>query len=211
VTPALSIFKRARRPLNLLAGAIFLALTLVFGSIYGRDALKSSLAQSRVQLGAQELNLTTKQEDLRIIQLHVDQFRAFRSQGLVGRADREGWVEQLVASREQLKLPDTLSYILKPPQTLTEPGTPEPAAVAPAAGAPAGTGPDAPTTHDLDFELSGIHEQELLDLLGDYRAKVHGRFRVQSCRLGSPQQTGLLAQCTLRFFNLPEAVKLPAP
>ncbi|KAF0161922.1 MAG: hypothetical protein FD157_4069 [Rhodocyclaceae bacterium] len=200
MTPALSIFKRARRPLNLLAGAIFLSLTLVFGSIYGRDTLKKGLAQSRVQLGAQQPNLTAKQQELRNIQAHIGQFRAFRTQGLVGSADREGWVEQLVVSREQLKLADTLSYTLKPPQAMTDAATPDPAVVA---------SPDAPTVHDLDFELKGVHELELLNLLQDYQARVHGRFRLQSCRFSEPTQAGLFAQCTLRFFNLREAAKPP--
>jgi hypothetical protein len=202
MTPVLSIFKRARRPLNWLGGAIFLSLTLVFGSIYGRDALKKNLAQSRAQLSAQQPNLKAKQEDLRNIQAHIEQFRAFRAQGLVGRADREGWVEHLVASREQLKLPDTLSYILKPPQMMTDGATPDPVAAAAA-------NPNAPTMHDLDFELKGIHELELLALLNDYRTTVHGRFRVQACKFSEATQTGLFAQCTLRFFNLPEAVKPP--
>ena len=204
MTPALSIFKRAHRPLNVLAVAILLALTLVFGSIYGRDTLKKSLAQSRSQLDAQRPNLTAKQQDLINIRAHIEQFHAFRTQGLVGSADREAWVEQLVKSREQLNLPDTLSYTLKPPRALTDAATPDldPAA-APAAN------PDAPATHDLDFHLKGIHEMELLDLLQDYRTKVRGRFRVQSCRLGEATQDGLFAQCTLRFFTLPEAAKLP--
>lgn len=203
MTPVLSIFKRARRPLNWLGGAIFLSLTLVFGSIYGRDALKKNLAQSRAQLSAQQPNLKAKQLDLRNIQAHIEQFRAFRAQGLVGSADREGWVEQLVASREQVKLPDTLSYILKPPQAMTDAATPDPVAAAAA-------NPNAPTTHDLDFEVKGIHEVELLTLLNDYRTRVHGRFRVQACRFSEATETGLFARCTLRFFNLPEAVKPPS-
>lgn len=202
MNPLLLLFKRARRPINVLAVTIFLALTLVFGSIYGRDSLRKSLAQSRIQLSAQQPNLTAKQQDLRNVQAHIAQFRAFRAQGLVGRADREGWVEQLVLSREQLKLPDTLAYVLKPPQALADDATSDPAA-APASGA------DVPAAHDLDFELKGIHEQELLGFLQDYRARVHGRFRVQSCRFSEPVENGLSAQCTLRFFTLPEAAKPP--
>lgn len=198
--PALSIFKRARRPLNVLGAAIFLSLTVVFGSIYGRDTLRKNLVQSRIQLGALQPNLTAKQQDFLYIRAHIEQFRTFRAQGLVGRADREGWVEQLVASREQLKSADTFSYILKPPQAMTDVVTPDSAAV---------VNPDATATHDLDFELKGVHEVELLDLLQDYQTRVHGRFRVQSCRFSEPAQTGLLAQCTLRFFNLPEAAKPP--
>lgn len=203
MTPGLAIFQRTRRPLNVLAGAIFLSLTLVLGSIYVRDTLQKSLAQSHNRLGAQQPILAGKQLDLSNIQAHIKQFRALREQGLVGSADREGWVEQLVASREQLKLTDTLSYTLKPPQAITDSASPDPAAVVPSEA-----NPDATATHDLDFELTGIHELELLDLLDDYRTRVHGRFRVQFCHLGSAQ-TGLLVQCTLRFFTLPEAAKPP--
>ncbi|MDK9703701.1 MAG: hypothetical protein OEL20_11230 [Sulfuritalea sp.] len=209
MTSVLSVFKRARRPLNLLAGAIFLSLTLVFGSIYGRDALKNSVTQSRVRLATLQPDLTAKQQDLIMIQTHIGPFRAFREQGLVGRADREGWVEQLVASREQLGLPDNLSYLLKQPQAITEPGVGTPAPADPAAMAQGGAAPDVPATHDLDFELTGIHELQLLDFLDHYRTKVHGRFRVQACHLADPRQTGLWAQCTLRFFSLPETVKAP--
>lgn len=202
MTPDRSIFQRTRRPLNVLAGAIFLALTLVSGSIYVRDNLKESLLESQNQLGVQRPNLAAKQQDLRNIQMHIEQFRTLKAQGLVGIADREGWVEQLAASREQLKLADTLSYTLKPAQAMTDVAAPDPAA-------PVAANPDAPAVHDLDFELGGIHEQELLDLLRDYRTRVHGRFRVQSCQLGGSTPTGILAKCTLRFFTLPEAAKPP--
>ncbi|MCF8152030.1 MAG: hypothetical protein K9J80_14895 [Sulfuritalea sp.] len=196
--PGPSIFQRTRRPINLLAGAIFLSLTLVYGSAYVRDMLKTSLTQSRNQMDAHQQDLTQKQLDLSNIKTHIAQFGVLREQGLVGTADREGWVEQLGVNREQLHLADTLSYLLKPPQAVADAATLEPEAMT--SDEPNSA---AATQHDLDFELRGITEPELLNLLRSYRAQVNGRFRVQSCRLSSPSKLGLTAQCTLRFFNLP--------
>jgi hypothetical protein len=204
MTPHRAIFQRSRRQLNLLAVGIFVSLTLVFGSIYVRDTLKKSVASNQAQLAAQQSILASKQMDLQAVQTHIAQFRALKQQGLVGIADREGWVEQLAASRAQLMAGETLAYTLKPPQSLEESTPDQPAPVV--AVDPAGIS-GVPTRHDLDFELGGVHEAELLALLQVYKTKVHGSFRVQSCRLGNPASTGLLAQCTLRFFNLPEAVR----
>lgn len=204
MTPYRTIFQRSRRPLNILASAIFLSLTLVFGSIYVRDTLKKNIAQSQTQLAGQQSMLAAKQLDLQAVQTHIAKFRTLKQQGLVGVADREGWVEQLVASRTQLMAGETLAYTLKPPQALTEstPDQPVPAAAVDSTGTNG-----AATMHDLDFEIGGVHEAELLALLQVYKIKVRGSFRVQSCRLGNPTSRGLLAQCTLRFFNLPEAAR----
>jgi hypothetical protein len=147
--------------------------------------------------------LETKRQDLANIRQHIEQFRLLKQQGLVGRADREGWVEQLVASREQLGVGSSISYNLKPPQPMADSMVPDASAGVQAA-APIALAADAPGSHDLDFELVGIHEGELITFLNHYQAKVQGSFRVQSCRLGRPTATGLVASCTLRFFNLPE-------
>ena len=199
--PGPSIFRRTRRPLNLLAGGIFLALTLVYGSAYLRDRLKIKLDQNRNQAAAQQQILSQKQLDLTTVKTHIQHFKELKRQGLVGPADREGWVEQLAASREKLKLTDTLSYTLKPPKAITNSTSPDPGA---AEATP--PSPDVAAQHDLDFELRGITEPELLNLIQSYKSQVHGSFRVQACRLTSPSQDGLSAQCTLRFFNLPVAV-----
>ncbi|MDD5030535.1 MAG: hypothetical protein PHH58_13730, partial [Rhodoferax sp.] len=139
--------------------------------------------------------LVMKQDDLMNLQTKTSRFNQLRQQGLIGDADREGWVEQLAASKQRLGLAALgLSYTLKTPQ-----------AVAVAA-------PDAPTptdaglqTHDLEFELNNSHEEDLLTFLNDYRTHVKGFFRVEACSLGSPTDTGLKARCTLRFFSVPDS------
>jgi hypothetical protein len=206
MSPEREIFQRSRRRLNILGASIFVALTLVFGSIYSRDSLIRGLATSQGLLGARTATLNLKQSDLSSMRTYIARYRELTQQGVVGAAERESWVEQLVATRNELGIAEMLSYVLKPPRSVAEQGQGDVAAAALAAE------PDAPGAgsalyHDLDFEIRGSHEGELLALLNEYRGKVKGRFRVQSCRLGSPGSNGLSAQCTLRFFIQPEPKK----
>lgn len=195
----LPVFKLARKSLLVLAGILIFSLSLYFGSDHIRKLLTANLGNKQAQLAAEQENLTQKQKDLDNIQSHIEQFRKLQQKGLIGAARREDWVEQLIASRKQLGLPDTLAYTLKQPIPLRDGATAEDTA---ATTTPAS--PDAALAHNLEFELRNIHEEELLALLKTYESKVLGRFRVQSCRIAEPSAAGLFAQCTLRFFTLPQ-------
>ncbi len=206
MSPERVLFDRSRGPLNLLGAAIFLTLTLVFGSIYLRDSLQSRVLQSQSTVAAQRATLETKRQDLQNVMANIDQFRMLKKQGLIGRADREGWVEQLVVSRERLGIGTAVTYNLKPAQAIPDSTLADPnASTSTTSAAP--LEPGAPQSHDLDFELTGVHEGELIAFLDSFRDQVRGRFRVQACRLGKPTHEGLVAACTLRFFNLPDQEK----
>ncbi len=206
MSPERMLFERSRGPLNMLGAAIFLALTLVFGSIYLRDSLKARVLQNQGTLAAQRTALETKRQDLQNVMAHIEQFRTLKKQGLIGRADREGWVEQLVISRERLGIGSALVYNLKPAQAILDSTVADPNASSTAALA-VPLDPGVPQSHDLDFELTGVHEGELIAFLDNYRDQVRGRFRVQSSRLGKPASVGLTVACTLRFLNLPDQEK----
>ncbi|MGE5385605.1 MAG: hypothetical protein ACM3SV_06945 [Betaproteobacteria bacterium] len=199
------ILQLARPQLLILAGVASFSLIAYFGSRHVLDQLGQSLAQAQNQASAQQAALAEKEQNLADIRANLGKFRTLEQQGLVGPPDREDWVEQLLAVRKQLGLPETLTYTLKPPVPLG-------AAPAAAAGAPEATpaGSDTPLTHDLELEIRDVHEEELLALLENYRAKVHGRFRLQSCRLTEPGPSGLTARCVLRFFTLPQGAPKPA-
>jgi hypothetical protein len=196
VNPWKSIALQARRQLLWFGIAFTLVILLVIASHYFRNSLQRGVDQDEGLLVAQTANLAAKQTDLDNIQTHIQEFRSLKERGLVGNGDREGWVEQLVATRTTLRLPDSLTYTLNPDRSISD-NTKE-AAVDP----PAAT--NTARAHDLDFEFKEIHENELLKLLQQYQSKVHGRFRIQSCALTSPGPQGLFIKCTLRFFTLPE-------
>lgn len=202
-----TIFSLARRCLIVLVGALSAGLALYFGSLFLRDKMQAELSQLQQTESASQANLAEKQTDLNNLQSNINRFTVLRQQGLVGNADRAGWIEQLLASHQRSGLPNTLAYTLQAPKPLAQQGDPaDPAAAAadPASGAPTG-----PQFYDLDMQLSNIHEDELLALLRDYQAQVKGRFRVNACTLSGRTETGLSAHCTLRFFTLPDGQPTP--
>lgn len=201
----LPVFRRARASLVILGTVLALCLLLFFGSAQLRTHLTNDLSQKQAQTSAEQERLNEKQKDFDNIRSNIEQFRQLQQRGMIGTARREDWVEQLVATRKELGLPDTLAYTLKQPAPVSTNTTPEP----PAASEAPPTASDAPLAHNLEFELRNIHEEELLALLKTYQGKANGRFRVQSCRLTEPSASGLQAQCTLRFFTLPQKAAAP--
>lgn len=205
-----TILLLARRSLVVLAVAVAMGLALLLGSRFFKDRMRDELAQAQQAEGANQASLAQKQTDLANLQAEISRFAVLRQQGLVGKAERETWAEQLVASRQRSGLPDTLSYTLHAPKPIAAQAGPSTGAeAAPVADAPGMAAPSGPQYHDLDLELNNIHEEELLALLQDYQAQVKGRFRVNACTLSARTETGLSARCTLRFFTLPDSLPNP--
>ena len=208
----LQIIFLARRCLMVLAAALLIGLALYLGSSFFRDRGQARLTQAQQTESANQASLVEKKSDLSNMQAEISRFNRLRQQGMVGTPDREGWVEQLLASRQRIGLPDTLVYTLQAPKALALQAID--AAGNAATPASTETGTDAlagPVFHDLDFAMTSIHEEELLALLRDYQARVKGRWRVNSCLLSDRTEAGLTARCTLRFFTLPDVAPSPNP
>lgn len=201
------ILALARRSLILLTVTVLLGVAFYGGTAWLKERSRLQFSQLQQQVSASQANLASLQGDLANLQADVGRFAALREQGVVGRADRAAWVEQLLASRARTGLPDTLSYTLQPPLPVSLQGN-----LANDGGAAPSVPEAAPgdaaqaVFHDLEVALTNIHEQELLAFLEDYRGHVKGRFRVNTCVLSGRTENGLVARCTLRFFTLPDDV-----
>jgi len=205
------ILALARRSLVLLAITLLLGVALYGGTAWFRERSRTQLSQVQEQVSASQANLSNLQGDLANLQADVGRFAALREQGVVGRADRAAWVEQLLASRARVGLPDTLSYTLQAPVPVSSQGdSAGDAGATPAAPQAAPGDATQAVFHDLEVALTSIHEQELLAFLEDYRGHVKGRFRVNACVLSARTEAGLAARCTLRFFTLPDDVPAAA-
>ncbi len=205
--PWRTILRRARLSLIILAGAIVFSLTLVFGSEYIHNSMREGLMQQHAQTSAQQAALAEKNQDLDYIKTHIGQFRLLREQGLLSTPDRENWAEQLLAARQHLRLPDTLTYALPPAASLTSAAT----TTEPATATDGMNSSDGVMIHDLEISMRDIQEEELLALLQEFQTRIKDHFRVQFCRLSAPIETGLSAQCQLRFFTLPAPVVASPP
>jgi hypothetical protein len=184
----------ARRSLIGLALVVVSCAGLLFGISHLADKSRDGLAQMQSATQEQQLQLSTKQDDLRDQRNNIRRFDALRAQGLVGVPNRALWVEQFEASYQRLGLLERPIYQLH---------AAKPLALLNAQAAPVEAGAIEPLAHDLQFELRNAHEADVLGLIADYRDRVGGRFRVNSCKLQDPKAEGLLAQCVLRFVSVP--------
>jgi hypothetical protein len=100
------ILSLARRCLTVLAAALLIALALYLGSSYFRERGLARLTQAQQTESANQAGLAGKQSDLANMQAEISRFNRLRQQGMVGTPDREGWVEQLLSSRQRTGLPD---------------------------------------------------------------------------------------------------------
>lgn len=207
----LQILSLARRCLTVLAAALLIGLALYLGSSYFKGRGQTQLTQAQQAESANQASLAEMQSDLANMQAEISRFKRLRQQGMVGTPEREGWVEQLLASRQRTGLLDTLVYTLQAPRPLTLQAMDAAGSEAAPAATESVADAMAPVFHDLDFAMTNIHEEELLAVLRDYQAKVKGRFRVNACVLSDRTETGLTARCTLRFFTMPDVAPSPSP
>ena len=191
----------ARTSLIVLAMVVVLSLAGVFGMRYAQDKVYAALLQLQAVLQEQQGQLDNRKIDLANMESLINRYQSLRAQGLIGDPDRALLVEQLQSSRVKLALPSSFSVELQAAKAL---GGVELAAVEEGA-------PPQPLEHDLEFELHGVHEQEVLALVQDFRTQVRGRFRVQNCKWHEPKETGLSARCKLRFVSIPAMTTPLAP
>ncbi len=195
------ILRAAKRSLVALAVVGVVSAVAVLGLQWWSDSLKSEVTQQQMAVQSQRAQLSSKQEDLRNVRSHIKRFEALRAQGLVGTPDRPMWVEELQASHARMGLRSALVYQLQVPKTVVDinAGT---LATPSGASLPDGT-TNEPLFHDLQLEVRETHEDELLQLIQDYRQHVVGRFRVNACTFMEANENGLKAQCVLRFVTVP--------
>lgn len=196
------IMQDARRALIILGVSLALAGILFFGSDYARQSTAQTRHQIDAEFAAEEQIRAQKERDLSDIDKNLPEFRQLISNGLIGNAEREVWIEQLTATHHQLGQPNTLNYILQAPRPYQAGNEANPPPENAATSLPAAS--SGIQTHDLLIELSAVHEGDVFNLIEHYRRQVKGLFRVQECEFSQPGETGLSARCVLRFFTYNE-------
>ncbi|MBC7916795.1 MAG: hypothetical protein H7Y28_03200 [Rhodoferax sp.] len=199
-----AVLQKARRSLIMLAVVVVLCGASVYGLGLLATNLQQHLASQQSSLQEQQALLERYQNDLSNVRTHIKAYEKLREQGLVGEADRAQWVEQLQASHMRLGLPGSISVQLQAAKPLANTDAPADPPADPASAI-------VPMSHDLQFEIREVHEGELLALLQDFRANVRARFRVESCQLRDPTDSGLTATCTLRFVTIPATIAAQSP
>ena len=196
------VVRHARTSLIVLATLLSLGLILALSSHTLEERARSDLAASAAELNSLQTRRSEVRADLRYMQSHLEHFKRLTQVGLIGTPEREAWVEQLTLSAKNAGFSDSLRYTLHAPKPLSPSAT--------AVTLASSSDRHGPKFHDLEFNLSGVHEEELLGLLQDFGRHTRGRFRVNACQLMDPTPAGLKLKCVLRFFTLAQDDAAPA-
>jgi hypothetical protein len=188
------VLKPAKLALILFALSMAIALAAVEGLARYRTQKEHAIIQTEQQLAATRENIKALTYNLATINNLAQKYQQISQLGFIGEPDRDGWVQRLETFYRDTHLPPTLRYTLAPPQLLN----PQPAA-----------GPLAYQNnvlhHDLNLELSGIHEGEFLDLMEKLSKDWRTPYRVETCQMSREvdPMSGLQIKCTLQVYSLP--------
>jgi hypothetical protein len=190
------VLKPAKVALILFALSAFMALAVVIGMNHYREKKEQTLLQTEQQLTLMRETIVKLNLDLDSIRTLATKYRQLTQLGFIGEANRDGWVAQLESIYRETRLPPTLRYTLATPQLLN------PQAVA--AGAPTAYLNNI-LHHDLELELSGIHEGEFLDFMDRLNSGWRTPYRIDTCQMarGEAVVSGLQIKCTIQLFSLP--------
>lgn len=188
------VLELAKKSLITFLVVLVLAGMLVWVAKTYEENANTLLAQTQSELQANQTQLESKVADLENMESHIKRYETLKAQGLIGEPMRSKWVEDFKESHIELRLPDALTVELQTSKPLEMQST----------DAVEGDALNLqPWMHELVFDISGVHEQELLELMQNYQNRVKGRFRLQECLLTEPKETGLNARCVLRFVSIP--------
>ncbi len=197
----LLIFKQAKIALIIFAFSLVILISSIAVVSYFNTLAASALAQKQATLQSTRTEIQALTNDLQSIEANLTSYKHLTQLGLLGEPDRAAWVERFNALYQASGLPPTLRYILAAPKPYT----------ANATAAPTGAQPQA-LSHDLQIELTGIHEGEFLTFTDKLAAEWLTPYRIENCDMTRIEEDGLNIKCTMRLFSLPLATNAePAP
>lgn len=175
------------------------AATLVFSENNLAESEKLKSAQHARLVAARD-RLAKVSEEEQEIRSHLAQFKQFADLGMTGAEKRLEWIEALVAIQKNRRL-FQVQYTLEPQRALDYPGL-----------AQIQKGGDGTfMASRLKLELLLLHEQDLLDFLGDLRTAGGSFASARSCSVsrtervfaaGGPIRPRLRASCVVDMISL---------
>ncbi|MFN3715936.1 MAG: hypothetical protein ACK4R8_04315 [Thiobacillus sp.] len=187
-------------PLSALRAPLILLLTVLIAAVAGvvwslqQDArARASVESQRAALAAAQARQRQGQHDARMIDAHIDAYRALVARGFIGEENRLAWIEAVQLANRESGLYG-LTYTLSP------------RAAAPAALA---AGLPLQLTR-MTVKMPLLVETDLPRFLDALRARTPGVVRVERCTLTRLPDTGealspdpaLEAECELTWHTL---------
>ena len=182
-----------RAPLILLLTVLIAAVAGVVWSLQLDARALASVESQRAALSAAQTRQRQGQHEARMIDTHIDAYRALVARGFIGEENRLAWIEAVQLANRETGLYG-LTYTLSP------------RAAAPAALA---AGLPLQLTR-MTVKMPLLVETDLTRFLDDLRARTPGVVRVERCTLARPLGAGdvlsvepaLEAECELVWYTL---------
>ena len=151
---------------------------------HAQDGQRAALSR----LDAARTRFTSAEEDRSNMAAYTQEYGALYKRGIIGDEHRLDWMEEMERIRKKHHVPK-LDYAISPQRSLP------PAAEAEQAEA-------RMSGMSLRFEL--LHEEQLLEFLGELRASPHGMFILDSCDMerATNEAFPLRAACAGQWLTL---------
>lgn len=175
-----------------LAALVLAVVGIVWSRGVAHDA-QAALAREQAAYDDAEKKLARSRDQQRLVETHLNEYRALVGGGFVGDEDRLAWIEAVQLASRSVGL-SGLEYRLSP-RVAADPAL--------AHGLPLGQ-----TTMTLAMPL--LVETDLPRFFAALRARAPGLYRVQGCRLSRPggevfeavNQPRLKADCELLWYTV---------
>jgi len=184
---------------HLQAALVIAALLLAIGGgtvaamFKWTERAKQDNVQAQLAKTEAEGRLARATEEEKEIRLNILQYRALAEKGVIGDENRLDWIERLAAIKTARRLFD-IHYEISEQQRLDN----------------SATGAEIMVSK-MNLTVPLLHEDDLLNLLGDMRAAPRGYFQVKKCNIarGAPVDRRVLAptlsaSCELDFYTIRE-------
>ena len=185
-----------RAAIILLVIAISLSGGLFYAGTHYTELAVDELRQVKSKLFQVRGEYRTVDDEKRIIDLYLPQFRALEESGIVGDERRLSWIESLRDAAAKIKLP-ALRYELLPQEVYI----PE---------FPLQQGAYRVYASEMTLEAGLLHEGDLFALLRELNRNASGLFTVSKCYLRgttsgvsfNPKANNVAARCDLRWYTI---------
>ena len=182
-----------RLPLALFLAALLLAVAGVVWSLRLDAAALAAVEAQRTALAAAQTRQRQGLHEARMIEQHIDAYRALVARGFIGDENRLAWIEAAQLANREAGLYG-LTYLLSPRA---------------AAPAPLAAGLPLQLTR-MTVKMPILVETDLMHFLDALRARAPGVVRVERCTLARPlgvsdvlsAEPALEAECELVWYTL---------
>ncbi len=185
-----------RGALILLVVALLVSGGLFYGSSYVHDQVERENRSEQLNLTRVRSEYQTIDDEQRIIETYLPQYRTLEERGIIGSERRLDWVETLRAAAAKIRLP-SLRYELFPQGEYR-------------AEFPLPQGAYKVYESTMRLDLGLLHEGDLVALLAELNRNSEGLFTVSSCSIRrngeqvrfEPNVPNISASCELRWLTV---------